>query len=247
MNIANCHCHQIYLGGSHDNGYARLLEEVASDALSRQRVTMLEGVPFERELQALLTIYPNFKIENLFRESKITIPSPTVSRAELLSVLPISMPTPPPATSMATPPVSSTAPAVAPPAASSWATLTASAPAEQPASPALETNGTSSKIERNRFGQRIDRTDFSRIDRAELNRIKKMKCCNSWHLLGQCPNPKCTHDHDRTLTKKELATLRYVAKMSPCQYETDCVSRIYRFVTSTADICTGSRGLSLWT
>ena len=59
-------------GCSHDNGYARLLEEV-SDRKNLHRITLVEGVPFERELAALRTRYRTKKFEGLFRTSKISI------------------------------------------------------------------------------------------------------------------------------------------------------------------------------
>ena len=46
------HCRQILLGCSHDNGYARLLEQ-HTDAEALRRVTLLEGTPFEKELAVL--------------------------------------------------------------------------------------------------------------------------------------------------------------------------------------------------
>lgn len=46
------HCRQILFGCSHDNGYARLLEQFTEpEVLSR--VTLLEGTAFEKELAVL--------------------------------------------------------------------------------------------------------------------------------------------------------------------------------------------------
>ncbi|MCJ1479388.1 hypothetical protein MMC13_008073 [Lambiella insularis] len=70
--LYNCHCRHIVFGCSHDNGYARLLEDVAGQTLSRQ-ITLLEGVPFERELATLKSRYPTTRFESLFRTTKINL------------------------------------------------------------------------------------------------------------------------------------------------------------------------------
>jgi hypothetical protein len=59
-------------GCSHDNGYARLLEDVA-DRKNVDRITLLEGVPFERELAALQAKYRSTHFKGLFRTTKINI------------------------------------------------------------------------------------------------------------------------------------------------------------------------------
>lgn len=65
------HCHHILFGCSHDNGYARLLEEYTTDQGFVGRITLLEGVPFEKELVTLP--FMTKKFENLFRSSKINL------------------------------------------------------------------------------------------------------------------------------------------------------------------------------
>lgn len=78
-------------------------------------------------------------------------------------------------------------------------------------------------VERNKYGQRVDRFDFKTIPRDELNRLKKLKLCNYHHLLGECPNEEnCYHDHDRKLTKQELHVLSAIARMTPCRFGLEC-------------------------
>jgi hypothetical protein len=77
-------------------------------------------------------------------------------------------------------------------------------------------------VERNKYGQRVDRLDVQSIPREEVNRIKKLKLCNYYFLQGECPNENCHHDHDRKLTKTELVTLTAVARMTPCRYGLEC-------------------------
>jgi hypothetical protein len=62
-------CRQIFLGCSHDNGYARKLEENATDEVYVQRVTLLEGVPFEKELLGLP--FKSKQFPEIFRNTKL--------------------------------------------------------------------------------------------------------------------------------------------------------------------------------
>jgi hypothetical protein len=113
------HCRHILFGCSHDNGYARVLEDNMSEPAYLGKVTLLEGVPFEKEL--CLLPYKTHKFEGLFRSEKIvssyphpggigsvmpvangmhgvnggTYPSPTVAKNySILSGLPSRFPAP---------------------------------------------------------------------------------------------------------------------------------------------------------
>lgn len=70
------HCRRILFGCSHDNGYARALEESSDKAELLSKVVLLEGVPFEKELLSLP--YSTKKFPNLFRDAKIVLQDPTV-------------------------------------------------------------------------------------------------------------------------------------------------------------------------
>lgn len=72
LHLYNCHCRHILFGCSHDNGYARLLEDLI-DQETLNQITLLEGVPFERELASLTTKYQTTKFNSLFRTCKIDI------------------------------------------------------------------------------------------------------------------------------------------------------------------------------
>ncbi|KAF2724851.1 hypothetical protein K431DRAFT_216930 [Polychaeton citri CBS 116435] len=71
LHLYDYHCRQILLGCSHDNGYARLLDEYTSDDKALHRVTLLEGVPFGKELDVLP--FSKKKLGTIFRESKINL------------------------------------------------------------------------------------------------------------------------------------------------------------------------------
>ncbi|KAK5997139.1 hypothetical protein PT974_02492 [Cladobotryum mycophilum] len=69
-NLRNHNCKQIVLGISHDAGYAPFLDEIFQDDITRQRVSILEGVSTVKELVA--TEVGIIKMEaDLFRKEKL--------------------------------------------------------------------------------------------------------------------------------------------------------------------------------
>ncbi|KAF1941492.1 hypothetical protein EJ02DRAFT_347714 [Clathrospora elynae] len=105
------HCRRLLFGCSHDNGYARALEECSDRAELLKKVVLLEGVPFEKELVPLP--YNTKKFPGLFRDTKLVVwgasnafipPQPTTLKEPLsyspktfsiLSGLPTRFPAPP--------------------------------------------------------------------------------------------------------------------------------------------------------
>ena len=235
LDLHNCHCRHILFGCSHDNGYARLLEDVA-DRENLSRITLLEGVPFERELALLKTKYNTTRFQGLFRTAKVVVHPHQYSQQQ--QQLPMVQPQPQ-LTSVTLPPPqyhSSYQPAeVRPPSAStsnssmmnpmaaSWASA-AVAPTAHVASPPLTPQPTppsNNIIPRNRWGQRVD--PVMTFDKLEVSRVKKIKMCNIHYLRNDCSyGDSCTHDHSYVPNKNELVTLRYVARMTPCRFGTDC-------------------------
>ncbi|KAF2103889.1 hypothetical protein NA57DRAFT_70099 [Rhizodiscina lignyota] len=65
------HCRHIYLGCSGNDGYAQLLEPYAGHSSVIGRVTLVQGVPFKKELAALY--FPSTQFNNLFRSLEINI------------------------------------------------------------------------------------------------------------------------------------------------------------------------------
>ena len=77
-------------------------------------------------------------------------------------------------------------------------------------------------ISRNRAGQRVD-PQTRDYDKAEVDRVKKIKMCNVHFLRRECPyGSGCAHLHRYDPTPSELATLRLVARMAPCQNGSAC-------------------------
>jgi hypothetical protein len=77
-------------------------------------------------------------------------------------------------------------------------------------------------ISRNKAGQRVDPPSKD-YDKAEVDRVKRMKLCNIHFLRKECEWVKgCTHEHAANPSKEELATLRLVARMAPCSNGSGC-------------------------
>lgn len=186
------------------------------------RISLIEGVPFERELESIKASYRVTQFQDLFRPSKIFVKAtmkPVPAQASLIS--------PHPGVSSLTRTSTNTTTSSSSTPASSWASLTASNPSDgdvtvTPAKPASPAAAAVPVVERNRHGQRIDRLNFKSIPKEELNRVKKMKLCNLYFLLGECPNANCYHDHDHKITKNEKLVLQAVARMTPCHFGMVC-------------------------
>lgn len=104
----------------------------------------------------------------------------------------------------------------------SWAAKAAAPPPTASASPAYEPADRNKVIARNRAGQRID-PPTKDYDKPEVDRIKKLKLCNVHFLRQECPyDMQCTHKHTYQPSRSEIATLRLVARMSPCSMGSAC-------------------------
>ncbi|KAL9113096.1 MAG: hypothetical protein Q9227_002708 [Pyrenula ochraceoflavens] len=227
--LDDCHCHQIFLGGSHDNGYARILEESLSREDHQEKVTLLEGVPFERELKELTRYFQRAKFPTVFRENKINVNHQTWAPV-VRPYKPTSPDIPPPPGLFATRSASSLDPGSPKPTYSSItakapttvrASISASAtsPAPNPTAPVFTPSV--NPIKRNRQGQRIDDYDKT-IPAHEINKIKEKKLCNVHYLLGECYRDLCSHDHSYTPSERDRKVLAHVARMTPCHSRTAC-------------------------
>lgn len=230
LHLYDCHCRHIFFGCSHDNGYARLLEDVA-DRPNLNRITLLEGIPFERELAMLKSQYKTTRFQGLFRTTKINVyqqhyPSglgPPKPQAE-----PSLLPLPPPQYQspyqhpVARTPSASNSTSMNP-MATSWASTAHSAPAQvatPPHTPQPTISG-GTVIPRNRHGQRVDPP--SNYDKIEVKRVQKLKMCMVHYLREDCLyGDSCIHRHDYKPNKNEMQTLRYVARMTPCKFGSPC-------------------------
>ncbi|KKK25468.1 hypothetical protein ARAM_006009 [Aspergillus rambellii] len=220
--LYNCHCHQIFMGCSDEPAYTQILEDTLTDMKLLGRVSLIEGIPFGRTLDSLKTHYRSTKFPELFRDSKIMpVWAPwkaavATNPRSLLTPSPTPLVTPLSRTSSNT-----TATSISIPISSGSANP--SSPDEfQVVRSKSNLTSRSKTVERNKYGQRVDRLDFKTIPREEVSRMKKLKLCNFHFLQGECPNENCHHDHSRKLTKNEYLILTAIARMTPCRYGLEC-------------------------
>ncbi|KAL8897516.1 MAG: hypothetical protein Q9207_007179, partial [Kuettlingeria erythrocarpa] len=239
LQLSDYRCHHIFFGCSHDNGYARLLEQYTEPSLT-SRITLLEGVPFERELKFLQDQYSSVKFGELFRAKKININStvqyttslPPASQAVRAASDSSGAPFPQsvyqspyqPITNGSHPSPTPSNASIMNPKAASWAsTAIAAAQLASPPptpQPAPSHPATSEDIPRNRMLQRIDPPIV--YDKEVVNKVRNMKLCNVHFLRGDCAYDPCTHSHNYKLSKNEMASLKTIARMVPCYYGSDC-------------------------
>ncbi|KAF2024785.1 hypothetical protein EK21DRAFT_77906 [Setomelanomma holmii] len=249
------HCRRVLFGCSHDNGYARVLEEFSDRPEIVGKVVLLEGVPFERELIPLP--YETTKFPGLFRDTKIILNPSAVpyiynqsveeplNGAKVFNImagLPTRFPPPDRAISVMDSPLPSQAALATSsrlprtPSASTfgsdnfpalnqpitWANKAAAPPPPAPETPVYKPVTRDEIIARNRKGQRVDPPAKS-YDKAEVDRIKRMKLCNVHFLRQECPyGTNCTHIHNYKASDDEIKTLRLVARMAPCNNGSGC-------------------------
>lgn len=235
LQMYDCHCHQVLFGCSDSKlAYGSMLEEVRHDEDVRDHITLLEGVPFEHDLLRLQAQFKVVRFDDVFQDTK------------LAPLLPL--PKAPPAVAAALPALTRIESNKTNGSASStntpqmnWATVTAQAqvtptPAARPsasrtttpsstttADSMIKSKSSNKSIDKNRLGMRIDRVDTA-IPNYEIQRVKKLKLCNTYYLQGKdlCSANKCSHRHDYPISNYERKILREVSRMTPCYFKTDC-------------------------
>ncbi|TKA78344.1 hypothetical protein B0A49_01226 [Cryomyces minteri] len=206
LHLYDYRCRQILFGCSHDNGYARLLEELSIDEECRNRVTLIGGVTFEKELADLS--FKKTRFQTLFRTTKIN----THQQPEFVSDFrPVTYDT------NAFPSTLNQTSGLVTPQSTNGVTVRSRAAAAKNAPPFVpgqsslsaakiiaQTSSAPTQIPRNRKGQRIDPSLKGIYDKDEIARIKKMKMCNVHYLLArlapcvnssECDDPKCMYGH----------------------------------------------------
>ncbi|KAI1611212.1 hypothetical protein EDD36DRAFT_315934 [Exophiala viscosa] len=230
-NLYDCHCHQVLLGCGSDGQYATLLEETLKDCSVLDHITLLEDVPFEKEVATLKENFKTTKFDNVFRTTKLgPVPSPPKGPLQAVTAtLPAlsrveSNTTNGTSSGPSTPGMTWASMTAQPAIAASKATTPgASTPTSMKSPEPIVSKPVTKAIDRNRHGQRIDKVDSS-IPNHEIQRIKKLKLCNIYYLQGSsyCTSNNCSHSHTYPLSKGERNILREVARMTPCYYKLDC-------------------------
>ncbi|RYP74499.1 hypothetical protein DL771_002973 [Monosporascus sp. 5C6A] len=201
-NLRNYNCKQIVLGVSHDAGYAPFLDDLASDASIRQRITILEGYPTVREIEStgveILSMKDIFRGDKLINRTALTPSSASVSSASgSISYATI--------TQKASPPPQLTLPI----------TLKSATPAR----------GNKTQPPWNPGPRGLDTPIL--INQLALDAIKKRKdsnkLCNNHFLRGPCAKgDDCCFVHNYNPTKDEINAIALLARVNPCTNGQDC-------------------------
>ena len=194
-----------------------------ADKETYSKVTLLEGVPFERELVYLQSKYSTTKFGNLFRSEKVEntgqrpfLPAGKAANGGANGLSYEAKSNGLRAGAENFQPVKS-------PSSASWAS-TANAARDQPftssVSPPPELSTSAPQVARNRNGQRLDPP--LKVDQTDVSRVKSIKMCVNFYLRNECRWDPCIHGHDYKPSKAELDILRYLSRSTPCIYGVEC-------------------------
>ncbi|CAG9944330.1 unnamed protein product [Clonostachys rosea f. rosea IK726] len=228
--LQNLNCQQVLLGISHEASYAPFLNNILQNELSRQRVTVLEGVPTVKELVATRVNVFRMK-HDIFRSDRlpdINAASPVESSPDLSRAVPPAL-TPPASASTASP-FSSYAdmaqkvkPASPPPQITlPLAPRSASVnPRSKQASQRPQTPQPKWKPGPRGYDEPID------INPVVLETVKKRKdsskLCNNHFLRGPCTKGDgCSFVHKYKPTPDEIDAIAFLTRLNPCTLLQSC-------------------------
>ncbi|KAE8154530.1 hypothetical protein BDV25DRAFT_147430 [Aspergillus avenaceus] len=197
QDIIDVHCQRILFCASADNGYARVLGPYRES----DRISLVEGPPFAREMKELSSNFATAVFPDVFRSNKI--PSRRVSFSN----------------SYITPP---STPAQNYASAAKAAVSRSQSTSERNRSPSPLTSARASptpprmSVCRNSKGQRVDPPlRYSSKDNVDV--LKSQKLCNPFHIVGYCPyGDNCNHGHEPRLKPHQIEDLRYIARLRVC-------------------------------
>jgi hypothetical protein len=189
------HCRRVFFGASADNGYARLLGPYAQDSVHKQRICLIEGPPFERELADLAPKFETATFDVFRKSQQLPNTNRRVSSASSSNYASAARKTPSPSTHGAV-----------------LSTPTSS----QERSPV--------KILRNCKGERLDsKLSYDQRILNSL-RVRKL-CNSYALLGKcpfELSSGSCIHDHSQDLSEREKNALRAIARFSPCPAGSGC-------------------------
>lgn len=187
-------------GGSTDNGYARLLQPYVSDNLKSNRVILIEGPPFAKELAGLTNRFRVARFSSVFKNTKLAsqrVFTPTT--------------TPPLTPTLNIPSYSATI----------STSIGAAAIGTDVTHHSSMTSPTAiSRVLHNSKGQRIDSIIHPLPTLVHALRFKKQ--FNAFHILGECPFNKCSFEHTPRLDKQAIEARQWIARQTPCHLGFQC-------------------------
>jgi hypothetical protein len=200
--LADVQCQAVLFGGSADDSHARLLGPHARDSSKNNRIILIEGPPFAKELAALKDRFLVTRFPEVFRNTKLQ------SRAVSLAI------TPPPT------PI----PSVLSYAARTAIPVDAASVRSSDAVPSSTTAAVLARrgypVLQNSRGERIDAIINPPPSLVYAQRDKKL--CNPFHILGECSYINCTYDHGKRLDERAIEARRLLARQKRCLAGLQC-------------------------
>ncbi|KAE8386463.1 hypothetical protein BDV23DRAFT_175440 [Aspergillus alliaceus] len=197
QDILDVHCQHILFCASADNGYARVL----GPHRESDRISLVEGPPFAREMKELVSHFTATSFPNVFRPTKI------LSRRISVSTI-----TPP-----STPPQNyASAVKAAAPLSQSMSDMNRRSPSPPTSTRASNRSPVRRTLCKNAAGQRVD-PPLRYSSKESVDALKQRKLCNPYHIAGSCPyGDNCNHDHESRLRPQQVEDLRYIARLRVC-------------------------------
>ncbi|KAJ2903890.1 hypothetical protein MKZ38_009176 [Zalerion maritima] len=238
----NSNCRHIFLGTSHDAGYAPFLDEFCRDDVNKKRTVLLEGSPMVNEI-ARIGI-EKLKIENMFKSEKLGCrrtscnqiiapggeqyspplmhPSPILTNSVAGGPQPSQVPQPPRPLSQQQEAASQRKPTPPP-------TLTLPIKIK-PANARQNTPATKKIIpppQKPWNPGRRGLDPFLNVNQTVLDAIKRRrdsdKLCNNHYLRGPCAKAgECCFEHSYRPNKEEINVIAFLARLNPCTNGQDC-------------------------
>ncbi|KAF4994272.1 hypothetical protein FGRMN_5910 [Fusarium graminum] len=187
--LDDVHCRQVFFGASADNGYARLLGPCAQDKALSQRICLIEGPPFERELAALAPKFETASFDIFRKDQQLSKNTPNDLGTNSPNYAKAAR------TTRSPPPQSAV-----------------------PTAPKSPQDRSSIGVLQNSMGQRLDpvltykKSTFDSLKGVGLcNSFAILGKCRF-----QSKPKRCIHIHNPSLGEKEKNALRAVARLSVC-------------------------------
>lgn len=236
--LQNYNCKHVYLGVSHDAGYAPFLSELVRDPETSQRVTVIEGVAMAPELKATGVQVVRLS-KDLFRGDKLvertsayaasaaiartaspagSVSSSGANSSTISYANAITNGTPPPVMSLPLAPSKNSPRSKSNASTPSATTPSGSGPAQYQTIPPQQPDW-------NPGTRGLD--EPITVNVAVMEAVKKRKdtdkLCNNHFLRGPCAKgDACNFVHDYKPNGEEIHAIAVLARQNPCTHGQDC-------------------------